>query len=107
MLEKQNLQAEHDILTRIESMSGSFFKRMLMDARFSSEYSQMPEPNPWDLDQLLQGEQIIVPQMPTWKKYARIVLPHVGLILLSLLYVVGGAVAFYHMERPNEYKLGY
>ncbi|EPB72805.1 Ion channel [Ancylostoma ceylanicum] len=46
--------------------------------------------------------QIIVPQMPTWKKYARIVLPHVGLILLSLLYVVGGAVAFYHMERPNE-----
>ncbi|KHJ84953.1 Ion channel [Oesophagostomum dentatum] len=40
--------------------------------------------------------------MPTWKKYARIVLPHVGLILLSLLYVVGGAVAFYHMERPNE-----
>ncbi|PIO63613.1 Ion channel, partial [Teladorsagia circumcincta] len=48
--------------------------------------------------------QIIVPQMPTWKKYARIVLPHVGLILLSLLYVVGGAVAFYHMERPNEYS---
>ncbi|KAK6015572.1 hypothetical protein OSTOST_19001 [Ostertagia ostertagi] len=46
--------------------------------------------------------QIAVPQMPTWKKYARIVLPHVGLILLSLLYVVGGAVAFYHMERPNE-----
>ncbi|PIO64483.1 hypothetical protein TELCIR_13887, partial [Teladorsagia circumcincta] len=35
----------------------SFSKRMLMDARFSSEYSQMPEPNPWDLDQLLQGEQ--------------------------------------------------
>ncbi|VDP07137.1 unnamed protein product [Heligmosomoides polygyrus] len=48
--------------------------------------------------------QIISPQMPTWKKYARIVLPHVGLILLSLLYVVGGAVAFYHMERPNEHK---
>ncbi|VDM54975.1 unnamed protein product [Angiostrongylus costaricensis] len=40
--------------------------------------------------------------MPTWKKYARIVLPHVGLILLSLLYVVGGAVAFYQMEHPNE-----
>ncbi|WKX99187.1 hypothetical protein Q1695_014231 [Nippostrongylus brasiliensis] len=50
----------------------------------------------------IKSNQIIVPQMPTWKKYARIVLPHVGLILLSLLYVVGGAVAFYHMERPNE-----
>ncbi|CAJ0599489.1 unnamed protein product [Cylicocyclus nassatus] len=49
-----------------------------------------------------KNKKIIVPQMPTWKKYARIVLPHVGLILLSLLYVVGGAVAFYHMERPNE-----
>ncbi|VDL70652.1 unnamed protein product [Nippostrongylus brasiliensis] len=35
----------------------------------------------------IKSNQIIVPQMPTWKKYARIVLPHVGLILLSLLYV--------------------
>lgn len=37
-----------------------------------------------------------------WKKYARIILPHVGLIILSLLYTVGGALAFYHLERPNE-----
>uniref|UniRef100_A0A1I7XPW0 Ion_trans_2 domain-containing protein n=1 Tax=Heterorhabditis bacteriophora TaxID=37862 RepID=A0A1I7XPW0_HETBA len=76
--------------------------KMLMDHRISSEYSQLPESDPWDLDQLLEGEQIIVPAMPAWKKYARIILPHVGLILLSLLYVIGGAVAFYHMERPHE-----
>ncbi|KJH46603.1 Ion channel [Dictyocaulus viviparus] len=50
----------------------------------------------------MKAFQIVASQMPTWKKYARIVLPHVGLILLSLLYVVGGAVAFYHMEHPNE-----
>ncbi|KHN87881.1 TWiK family of potassium channels protein 7 [Toxocara canis] len=40
--------------------------------------------------------------MATWKKYARIILPHVGLTLLSLLYISGGAFAFYHLERPNE-----
>uniref|UniRef100_A0A914P3G9 Two-component sensor histidine kinase n=1 Tax=Meloidogyne incognita TaxID=6306 RepID=A0A914P3G9_MELIC len=40
--------------------------------------------------------------MPVWRKYARIVLPHIGLILLSLFYVVGGAFIFYHLESPNE-----
>lgn len=41
-------------------------------------------------------------QMPAWKKFARIVLPHIGLILLSVCYVVGGAFVFYQLERPNE-----
>uniref|UniRef100_A0A183BPT2 Ion channel n=1 Tax=Globodera pallida TaxID=36090 RepID=A0A183BPT2_GLOPA len=41
-------------------------------------------------------------KMPMWKKYARIVLPHIGLILLSLCYIVGGAFVFYQLERPNE-----
>lgn len=45
---------------------------------------------------------MLVELMPTWKKYARIILPHVGLILLSFLYVIGGAFIFYHIERPNE-----
>ncbi|VDK48481.1 unnamed protein product [Anisakis simplex] len=40
--------------------------------------------------------------MPTWKKYARIILPHIGLILLSVVYIIGGAFAFYHFERPHE-----
>lgn len=40
--------------------------------------------------------------MAGWKKYARIILPHIGLIILSLLYIIGGAFAFYHLERPNE-----
>ncbi|VIO91459.1 Uncharacterized protein BM_BM10856 [Brugia malayi] len=40
--------------------------------------------------------------MVGWKKYARIILPHIGLIILSLLYAIGGALAFYHLERPNE-----
>ncbi|KAL3086119.1 hypothetical protein niasHS_009689 [Heterodera schachtii] len=41
-------------------------------------------------------------KMPAWKKYARIVLPHVGLILMSVCYIVGGAFVFYQLERPNE-----
>ncbi|KAK6101759.1 Ion channel family protein [Brugia pahangi] len=41
-------------------------------------------------------------RMAGWKKYARIILPHIGLIILSLLYAIGGALAFYHLERPNE-----
>ncbi|KAL7070992.1 hypothetical protein ACQ4LE_009882, partial [Meloidogyne hapla] len=42
------------------------------------------------------------PHMPVWRKYARIVLPHIGLILLSLLYVIGGAFIFNYLEGPNE-----
>ncbi|PAV57744.1 hypothetical protein WR25_07384 isoform F [Diploscapter pachys] len=40
--------------------------------------------------------------MPAWKKYARLILPHIGLILMSFLYVLGGAVAFFHLEQPHE-----
>ncbi|CAG9530822.1 unnamed protein product [Cercopithifilaria johnstoni] len=40
--------------------------------------------------------------MVGWKKYARIILPHVGLIILSMLYTIGGAFAFYYLERPYE-----
>lgn len=40
--------------------------------------------------------------MADWKKYARIFLPHVGLVIFSVLYTVGGALAFYYLERPNE-----
>ncbi|VDO32318.1 unnamed protein product [Onchocerca flexuosa] len=40
--------------------------------------------------------------MADWKKYARIILPHVGLVIFSVLYAVGGALAFYYLERPNE-----
>jgi len=35
-------------------------------------------------------------------QYAKIILPHVGLILLSSLYVVTGAAVFYNLERPHE-----
>ncbi|VDN34681.1 unnamed protein product [Gongylonema pulchrum] len=46
--------------------------------------------------------EVLPAPMAGWKKYARIILPHVGLIILSLLYIIGGAFAFYHLERPNE-----
>uniref|UniRef100_A0A914BVB1 Potassium channel domain-containing protein n=2 Tax=Acrobeloides nanus TaxID=290746 RepID=A0A914BVB1_9BILA len=46
--------------------------------------------------------KLSVPPMPPWKKYARIILPHIGLILLSFSYIIGGAFVFYHLERPNE-----
>uniref|UniRef100_A0A1I7Z1E1 RIC3 domain-containing protein n=1 Tax=Steinernema glaseri TaxID=37863 RepID=A0A1I7Z1E1_9BILA len=49
--------------------------------------------------------QDLVPEMASWKKYARIILPHVGLILLSMIYVVGGALIFYQLERPNEMEV--
>ncbi|CAI5444388.1 unnamed protein product [Caenorhabditis angaria] len=75
---------------------------MLIDGIVTGDYSPLAEADPWDLDQLLSGEQITVRPMPPWKKYARIILPHVGLILLSLFYVIGGAMVFYHMERAHE-----
>uniref|UniRef100_A0A914YDD9 Potassium channel domain-containing protein n=1 Tax=Panagrolaimus superbus TaxID=310955 RepID=A0A914YDD9_9BILA len=45
---------------------------------------------------------VVLDEMPAWKKYARIILPHIGLIILSLLYIVGGAFVFYYLEHPNE-----
>uniref|UniRef100_A0A914QGG3 Potassium channel domain-containing protein n=1 Tax=Panagrolaimus davidi TaxID=227884 RepID=A0A914QGG3_9BILA len=47
-------------------------------------------------------EKVVLDEMPAWKKYARIILPHIGLIILSLLYIVGGAFIFYYLEHPNE-----
>lgn len=41
------------------------------------------------------------PTIPLWKKYARIVLPHIGLIFISCVYIVGGACIFYFLESPN------
>ncbi|VDP28193.1 unnamed protein product [Soboliphyme baturini] len=35
-------------------------------------------------------------------EYAKLILPHVGLIMLSCLYAIGGAVVFYYIEKPNE-----
>lgn len=35
-------------------------------------------------------------------QYSKIILPHLGLILLACFYVTIGAVIFYHMERKNE-----
>ncbi|VDK61089.1 unnamed protein product, partial [Onchocerca ochengi] len=45
---------------------------------------------------------VLLSPMADWKKYARIILPHVGLVIFSVLYTVGGALAFYYLERPNE-----
>ncbi|MFH4978858.1 hypothetical protein AB6A40_005567 [Gnathostoma spinigerum] len=36
------------------------------------------------------------------KKYAKLVLPHVGLVLLTCTYTVIGASVFYSVEQPNE-----
>ncbi|CAD5221909.1 unnamed protein product [Bursaphelenchus xylophilus] len=60
--------------------------------------------NPWDLDKLL-SEDHEAKDMSLWKKYARIILPHVGLILISCVYIVGGAMIFYVVESPNEVNI--
>ncbi|KAK0416481.1 hypothetical protein QR680_012514 [Steinernema hermaphroditum] len=78
---------------------------MLVDARKRSVYDPLPTADPWDLDELLPEDQDLVPEMASWKKYARIILPHVGLIILSMIYVVGGALIFYQLERPNEIEV--
>ena len=43
--------------------------------------------------------------MATWKSYARIILAHVSLIVLSVVYVGFGAFLFYQLEQPNEVEV--
>ncbi|KAI6214836.1 Potassium channel subfamily K member 18 [Aphelenchoides besseyi] len=49
--------------------------------------------------------QTLSQSMSAWKKYARIILPHIGLILISFVYIVGGAGVFYFIESPNEHRI--
>jgi len=37
-----------------------------------------------------------------WRKLVKVVLPHVLLVISTLLWTLGGAVVFYAIERPNE-----
>uniref|UniRef100_A0A0N4ZNW3 TWiK family of potassium channels protein 7 n=1 Tax=Parastrongyloides trichosuri TaxID=131310 RepID=A0A0N4ZNW3_PARTI len=37
------------------------------------------------------------------KKYAKLILPHVALVLVSFVYTLLGALLFYTIERPNEF----
>ncbi|CAJ0943248.1 unnamed protein product, partial [Mesorhabditis belari] len=50
-------------------------------------------------------EEFTEKELPAWRTYAKMILPHVGLILLSFVYIVGGAFAFYHLEGPNEVSI--
>uniref|UniRef100_A0A2K6WHJ1 Potassium channel domain-containing protein n=1 Tax=Onchocerca volvulus TaxID=6282 RepID=A0A2K6WHJ1_ONCVO len=56
----------------------------------------------WEIGHSLGINKVLLSPMADWKKYARIFLPHVGLVIFSVLYTVGGALAFYYLERPNE-----
>uniref|UniRef100_A0A914UW29 Potassium channel domain-containing protein n=1 Tax=Plectus sambesii TaxID=2011161 RepID=A0A914UW29_9BILA len=38
-----------------------------------------------------------------FKKYAKLILPHVGLVALTVMYTLIGASVFYSIERPNEH----
>jgi hypothetical protein len=38
-------------------------------------------------------------------QWAKIVLPHIGLIVLSGAYVFAGAIAFFHLEQPHEHNV--
>jgi hypothetical protein len=41
----------------------------------------------------------------SWRKYARLVLPHVGLVTVVCIYAMVGAWVFYSLESPNEDRL--
>lgn len=36
------------------------------------------------------------------RKYAKLILPHVGLVLLTCTYTIIGAAIFFCVENPNE-----
>nr|CAD2124197.1 unnamed protein product [Meloidogyne enterolobii] len=54
-----------------------------------------------DLQNLLDN----VEKLNSWRKYARLVLPHVGLVLVVCIYAMIGAWIFHSIESPHEDRL--
>ncbi|KRX55283.1 TWiK family of potassium channels protein 7 [Trichinella sp. T6] len=73
--------ADHLLANNIQSLQ--------LDERYKSQY-----PSLFDN-----------PDRQTWQKKLLIILPHFGLVFLSLIYTVIGAIIFYYIEYPNESTL--
>ncbi|KAF7638933.1 hypothetical protein Mgra_00001455 [Meloidogyne graminicola] len=54
-----------------------------------------------DLQNLLEN----VEKSNSWRKYARLILPHVGLVIFVCIYAIIGAWIFYSIESPHEDRL--
>ncbi|KAM3723635.1 TWiK family of potassium channels protein [Dirofilaria immitis] len=80
-----------------KSITTLLLQEFLNPQDYNSEISEQ-----WEVDRLFGINRVLLSPMAGWKKYMRIILPHIGLIILSLLYTIGGAFAFYYLERPHE-----
>ncbi|CAJ0939791.1 unnamed protein product, partial [Mesorhabditis belari] len=63
--------------------------------------------NEGDLDNIDEENEDQTKKSPKerWKKRLRIMLPHVGLVLLSAMYTLLGAAVFHNVEMPYEMQL--
>ncbi|CAB3397388.1 unnamed protein product [Caenorhabditis bovis] len=61
--------------------------------------------NEGEIENLDEENDEPVAKKSRWKRNFRIALPHIGLVLLSMVYTLLGAAIFHHYEKPFEEQL--
>ncbi|KAL3101105.1 hypothetical protein niasHS_001565 [Heterodera schachtii] len=68
--------------------------------------AQLSNREEFHLHNLLENvDQMGTEHDSSWRKYARLVLPHIGLVIFVCLYAMFGAWVFYSIESPHEDRL--
>ncbi|KAI6176718.1 TWiK family of potassium channels protein 7 [Aphelenchoides bicaudatus] len=113
---------QYELDDRIGEMPPSFTRRQRREGLFTPPRHMRSE-TPWEANDLLASNHLQkslndeylsdagsrnmmmdeeMAQSSNLKKYAKLILPHIGLVLLTITYTVLGAFLFFMIENPNE-----
>ncbi|KAI6201175.1 TWiK family of potassium channels protein 7 [Aphelenchoides besseyi] len=111
---------QYEMEDRIGEMPPTFTRRQRREGLFTPQTSRSLRPEtPWETNELLASNHLQKSlndeyiasdgrnsdeevEVSAIRKYAKLILPHVGLVLLTCTYTIIGAAIFFCVENPNE-----